>query len=201
MEGERKSPDDDRRELLRDMLVRLRDETYERVKELRRDQEQEAEPPAADEMDVARSTADVEMHAGLIARQEEKLRFVDEALSRLDSGKYGTCPGCHGPIPIERLIALPFAAYCVDCQDKRNRAGRGWGEGTTIPPYDQQWTLTEEMEEPSEREYLKTGPEEEVSVRFQRPFGPEEPREPAPASGKRRAGSRKKRSTRKKRSS
>jgi RNA polymerase-binding transcription factor DksA len=144
-------------------------------------------------MDMARSSADVEMHAGLIARQEEKLRFVDEALSRLDGGKYGTCLGCRGPIPIERLMALPFAAYCVDCQTKRNRARRDWGEGTMIPPYDQQWTVPEEMEEPSEREYRTTGPEEEVSVRFQRPFGPEEPKELAPARGKKRAGSRKRR--------
>lgn len=183
--------DGDRHELLRNMLLRLRDETYERVKELRRDQEHEAEPPPADEMDMARSSADVEMHAGLIARQEEKLRFVDEALARLDAGNYGRCLGCHEPIPSERIIALPFAAYCIDCQQKRNRAKRDWGEGTTIPPYDQQWTLPEEMEEPSEREYRSTGPEEEVTVRFQRPFGPEEPKEPAQVRRKIRAGSRK----------
>ncbi len=186
--------DGGRREMVRNMLVRLRDETYERVKEFRRDQEQEAEPPPADEMDAARSTADVETHAGLIARQEEKLRFVDEALARLDAGKYGACLGCHEPIPIERLIALPFAAYCVDCQEKRNRAKRGWGEGATIPPYDQQWTLPEEMEESSEREYRSTGPEEEATVHFQRPFGPEEPTESAPGRKKRRARSQKKRS-------
>jgi DnaK suppressor protein len=183
--------DGDRHELLRNMLLRLRDETYERVKELRRDQEHEAEPPPADEMDMARSSADVEMHAGLIARQEEKLRFVDEALARLDAGNYGRCLGCHEPIPSERIIALPFAAYCIDCQQKRNRVKRDWGEGTTIPPYDQQWTLPEEMEEPSEREYRSTGPEEEVTVRFQRPFGPEEPKEPAQVRRKIRAGSRK----------
>ncbi|MGO9263538.1 MAG: TraR/DksA family transcriptional regulator [Candidatus Binataceae bacterium] len=151
MVPEATSPDADRRGMLREMLLRLRDETYAKVKEFRRDQEQEAEPSPADEMDLARSSADVEMHASLIARQEEKLRFVDEALSRLDVGKYGTCLGCKGPIPIERLIALPFAAYCVDCQQKRNRARHDWGAGTTIAPYDHQWTVPEEMEEPVER--------------------------------------------------
>jgi len=173
------------------MLLRLRDETYEKVREFRRDQEQEAEPAPADEMDLARSSADVEMHAGLIARQEEKLRFVDEAVSRLDAGKYGTCPACDGPIALERLIALPFAAYCVDCQHKRNRARRDWGEGTTIAPYDHQWTLPEEMEEPPERGYRSTAPEEEGSIRFERPFGREEPEAAAPARPKRGAGRKK----------
>jgi len=193
MVPEATSPDTDRREMLREMLLRLRDETFEKVKEFRRDQEQEAEPSPADEMDLARSSADVEMHASLIARQEETLRFVDEALSRLDTGKYGTCLGCKGPIPFERLIALPFAAYCVDCQLKRNRARRDWGVGTTISPYDHQWTVPEEMEEPTERGYRSTGPEEELSTRFQQPFGREEPEVAAPARPRRGAGSRKKR--------
>lgn len=193
MAGERKGIGSERHKMLKSMLVRLRDETYTKVKELRRAQEQEAEPLPADEIDVARSSADVEMHAGLIARQEEKLRFVDEALSRLDASKYGTCLGCHEAIPLQRLMALPLAAYCVDCQKKRNRARPDWGEGTMIPPFDQQWTLPEEMEESSEGESLSIGPaEEEASTRFEPPFGPEEPT--APARRKRRAGSRRKRS-------
>jgi len=172
--------DANRRKMLRDMLFNLRDDVYGKILEFRRDQEQEAQPGPADEMDLARSSADVEMHASLISRQEEKLRFVDEAIARLDAGKYGTCLGCGGPIPLDRLIALPFAAYCVDCQHKRNRARRDWGEGTMIAPYDHQWTVPEEMEEPGERGYATTGPEEEVAIRFNRPFGREEPEELAP---------------------
>jgi DnaK suppressor protein len=134
--------------VLRGMLIRLQDETYQRIKDFRRDQQQESDSGPADEMDSARTTAGVETHAGLIARAEEKLKFLDEALSRLDAGKYGKCLGCRELIPLERLKALPFAAYCIDCQEKRNRARRGWGTGTIIPPYDHQWTVPEEMEEP-----------------------------------------------------
>ena len=167
----------DRAEMLRNMLVKLRDMTYERVRELRRDQGQQAEPPPADEMDVARASADVETSAGLIARAEEKLQHIDEALSRLDRGKYGECMGCREPIAVERLIALPFASYCVDCQAKRNRARHGWSAGTMVPPYDHQWTLPEEMAEPGEREHLDTSSREaEADLVFEReePFGPEE---------------------------
>jgi DnaK suppressor protein len=153
------------RELLREMLIRLQDETYQRIKDLRRDQEQESSSDPGDEVDSANMIEEVETHAGLIARAEEKLKFLDEALARLDAGKYGRCLGCGELIPLERLKALPFAAYCVDCQEKRNRARFGWGEGTIIPPYDHQWTVPEEMEEPAEREYHSTDPEEQLTIR------------------------------------
>jgi DnaK suppressor protein len=166
MSAELKTYQTDSREVLREMLIRLQDETYQRIKDLRRDQQQESESGPADEMDSARTTAEVETHAGLIARAEEKLKFLDEALARLDAGKYGRCLGCRELIPFERLKALPFAAYCVDCQEKRNRARRGWGEGTIIPPYDHQWTVPEEMEESKSegREYHSTDPEEQLTV-------------------------------------
>lgn len=170
MSAELKTHQTDSRELLREMLIRLHNETCQRIRDLRRDQEQASELGPADEMDSARTTAEVETHAGLIARAGEKLKYLDEALARLDAGKYGRCLGCGGPIPFERLMALPFASYCVDCQQTRNRARRGWGEGTTIPPYDHQWTVPEEMEEPAGREYHSTNAEEQLTIRDRGPI-------------------------------
>ena len=51
---------------------------------------------------------------GLDYRQ---LRLVEEALDRLDAGDYGTCLACEEPIAEKRLRALPWARYCVVCQD------------------------------------------------------------------------------------
>src|SRR5260370_15099323 len=51
---------------------------------------------------------------GLDYRQ---LRLVDEALDRLDAGDYGICLACDEPIAPKRLLALPWAQYCVTCQD------------------------------------------------------------------------------------
>jgi DnaK suppressor protein len=164
MKVEPKTHETEHRDLLREMLLRLQDDTYQRVKLFRRDQEQESSSDPGDEVDSANTSADIETHAGLIARAEEKLRFLDEALVRLDAGTYGRCLGCRELIPLERLKALPFAAYCVDCQENRNRARRGWGDGTMIPPYDHQWTVPEEMEEPAEREYRSTAPEEQLTI-------------------------------------
>ena len=184
MEARHKAHQTDSRELLREMLLRLQDETYERVRGLRRDQEEESDAGPADEMDSARTSAEVETHAALIARAEEKLKFLDEALGRLDAGNYGRCANCRELIPLERLKALPFAAYCVDCQQSRNRAGRDWGEGKMIPPYDHQWTVPEEMAA-AEREDRGTGLESQSTIdRGASGFGQPELNAPSISSSK-----------------
>lgn len=40
---------------------------------------------------------------------------IDQALLRLQDGSYGFCLGCTDPIPQERLLAVPYARYCVPC--------------------------------------------------------------------------------------
>ena len=47
-----------------------------------------------------------------------QLRLIDEALDRLSSGDYGICLGCEEPIPAKRLAALPWARFCVPCQER-----------------------------------------------------------------------------------
>ena len=157
--------DREQRETFRAMLLKLRAETDDRIAEFRQDQQDEATVSPGDEMDEARSSADVETHAGLIGRAEEKLRYLDDALSLLDEGKYGVCLKCGDPIPVERLIALPFALHCVDCQSKQAASERRAGEGGTIPPYDHVWTPPEEMKEPPDRNALRSSPDEDLSVR------------------------------------
>ena len=46
-----------------------------------------------------------------------QLRMIEAALDRLNSGDFGTCLACEEPIPAKRLKALPWARYCVNCQE------------------------------------------------------------------------------------
>lgn len=49
-----------------------------------------------------------------------QLRMIDEALDRIESGDYGICLSCEDGIPDKRLTALPWAKYCVPCQEHIN---------------------------------------------------------------------------------
>jgi DnaK suppressor protein len=66
---------------------------------------------------------------GLDYRQ---LRMVEEALDRLESGDYGVCLACDEPIAEKRLQALPWARYCVKCQEETG--AEMMGGGTLVPP-------------------------------------------------------------------
>lgn len=46
------------------------------------------------------------------------LHEVEGALERLRDGTYGTCMDCGMPVSRKRLEALPWARYCVTCQER-----------------------------------------------------------------------------------
>jgi len=48
----------------------------------------------------------------------ERLRMVNEALDRLEAGDYGICLNCEQPIAKKRLDAVPWARYCIKCQEE-----------------------------------------------------------------------------------
>ena len=49
----------------------------------------------------------------------EQLRQINEALQRIKEGTYGVCAECEKPISPKRLQAVPWAKYCVPCQEQR----------------------------------------------------------------------------------
>ena len=45
------------------------------------------------------------------------LREISDALQRIETGHYGVCLECEEQISIKRLDAVPWARYCVTCQE------------------------------------------------------------------------------------
>ena len=45
------------------------------------------------------------------------LREISDALHRIDQGTYGICMECEEPISSKRLDAVPWARFCVTCQE------------------------------------------------------------------------------------
>jgi DnaK suppressor protein len=68
--------------------------------------------------DSAHSTAERARLLSVMKALRSNLRWVDRALKKMELGTYGTCERCGSPIPIERLEALPWAIFCVDCARK-----------------------------------------------------------------------------------
>jgi len=48
--------------------------------------------------------------------ESRQLTLIDEALLRLEDDEYGPCQNCENPINPKRLAAIPWARYCLDCQ-------------------------------------------------------------------------------------
>jgi DnaK suppressor protein len=46
------------------------------------------------------------------------LREVQAALRRIQQTTYGVCAACEEPISAKRLAAVPWAKFCVQCQER-----------------------------------------------------------------------------------
>ena len=66
--------------------------------------------------DAASDINALETNFGLAEREGKLLRYIEEAIKRVDDGTYGVCKGCGDLIPKARLQAVPTATRCVDCK-------------------------------------------------------------------------------------
>jgi DnaK suppressor protein len=60
-----------------------------------------------------------ELNLALRDRAEQHLAEIDQALDQLNSGSYGRCERCGGPIDPERLAVLPHTTVCGKCAQRR----------------------------------------------------------------------------------
>lgn len=73
---------------------------------------------AEDLVDRANDAYNRELMLSLSGSERDALLEVEEALERLDGGDYGHCSHCEEKIPAKRLQAVPWARYCIDCQEQ-----------------------------------------------------------------------------------
>lgn len=76
---------------------------------------------ADDFADRANNSYNRETMFALSDNERSLVLMIDEALKRMTDGSYGYCVHCGTQIGIERLYAIPWARYCIDCQEKFER--------------------------------------------------------------------------------
>lgn len=70
--------------------------------------------------DIATETFDAERGMALKEHELTIIKKIDDCLSNIEDGSYGKCKECGSEIPEQRLEFIPYAEYCVKCQDKKN---------------------------------------------------------------------------------
>jgi DnaK suppressor protein len=70
-----------------------------------------------DIVDRANNSYNRELMFSLSDAERNQLLAVDAALERIEEGSYGKCINCGKDIGEKRLEAVPWARYCIDCQE------------------------------------------------------------------------------------
>jgi DnaK suppressor protein len=74
-----------------------------------------------DPVDLAVSNYSKNVQLALSENESRQLDLVNEAIERIDDEEYGVCQNCEEEISPKRLAAVPWARYCLDCQELREQ--------------------------------------------------------------------------------
>ena len=76
---------------------------------------------SADALDEVQHASERELAIRNLDRESNLLRNVRSALRRIEDGNYGICLHCEEDISPKRLAAVPWAPYCIQCQEEADR--------------------------------------------------------------------------------
>ena len=75
--------------------------------------------------DVSSDNYEQELTLELMENKGEVLEEIEDALRKMEDGTYGLCEICQKKIKKARLEAIPYARYCISCQEKEEMNEQG----------------------------------------------------------------------------
>jgi DnaK suppressor protein len=72
----------------------------------------------SDTLDAVQLMGERELAIRNLDRDSNMLRQIRCALSRIANGTYGVCLHCEEDILPKRMAAVPWAAFCIKCQEQ-----------------------------------------------------------------------------------
>ncbi len=76
---------------------------------------------SADQLEEIQAASERALAVCNLDREFTQLRDARAALRRIEDGSFGTCQECQGDIHPNRLAAVPWATFCIRCQEAVDR--------------------------------------------------------------------------------
>lgn len=112
---------------LRNQLLHTRKEILDRIRRLEAGIE-ELQEPGSELAEEAQKLELSRRYGQLGNREREEIESIELALNKIEAGKYGRCEECGEPIPMKRLLAIPWARLCRQDADEMEK------KGLSLPP-------------------------------------------------------------------
>jgi DnaK suppressor protein len=104
-------------DVLRERLLQQKQEIVNMYKQDVRAGQESADDGTEDIVDRANNSYNRELMFSLSDGERQLVLQIDAALKRMDDGAYGRCANCGQTIAMPRLDAVPWARFCIDCQE------------------------------------------------------------------------------------
>jgi len=77
-----------------------------------------------DALDAVQHATERELAIRNLDRESNLLKHTRAALRRIEEGSFGVCLHCEEEISSKRLAAVPWTAFCIQCQEILDRSER-----------------------------------------------------------------------------
>ncbi len=111
------------------IILKRKDEVVDNIDHISEDTLKKSQKDAAGDIsgyayhmaDIATDTYDREFSLGLASNERQMLYELDDALKKVEEGTFGICEDCKNIIAKTRLKAVPYARFCLKCQEKKEK--------------------------------------------------------------------------------
>ncbi|MBU4311647.1 MAG: TraR/DksA family transcriptional regulator [Candidatus Omnitrophica bacterium] len=112
----------------KELLIKKREEIVNEIKHIAKENLKSQKETSGDlsgysfhMADMASDSYDREFSLNIASGEQEVIYDIDDALKRIEEGKYGECLDCGKKIPSKRLKAVPHAKLCIQCKSKEEK--------------------------------------------------------------------------------
>ncbi|HLD99161.1 MAG TPA: TraR/DksA family transcriptional regulator [Bdellovibrionota bacterium] len=86
-----------------------------------REQQMTENNQQAEIIDIAQGLEQMDREMSLAEQERKELVAIERALAKMATANYGTCEDCGEEIPPKRLVIVPEARLCANCQALEER--------------------------------------------------------------------------------